>query len=189
MNPIINLNFFPFPVLETSRLRLRQLEKSDVVEVLKMRSNPKTMQFIPRPLLKNTEEALAHIKMIEDCISNSVAINWAICLKDDPKMIGIIGHYRIQPENFRAEVGYILMEDFHNLGFATEAVKEVLKFGFEIMNLHSIEAVIDPENVASEKVLLKNGFVKEGHFLENEFFDGRFLDAKIYSLLKRNFKS
>lgn len=189
MNPLINLNFSPFPVLETSRLRLRRLENSDVNEVLKMRSNPKTMQFIPRPLLKNTDEALTHIKMIEDCISNAVAINWAICLKEDPKMIGIIGHYRIQPEHFRAEVGYILMEDFQHFGFATEAVQEVLKFGFEIMNLNSIEAVIDPENFASENVLLKNGFIQEGHFLESEFFEGRFLDAKIYSLLKRKFIS
>jgi ribosomal-protein-alanine N-acetyltransferase len=56
------------------------------------------------------------------------------------------------------------------------------------MQLHSIEAIIDPENGASESVLQKNGFVKEAHILENEYYNGEFLDTVIYSLLKRNFK-
>jgi ribosomal-protein-alanine N-acetyltransferase len=56
------------------------------------------------------------------------------------------------------------------------------------MNLHSIEAVIDPENSASEKVLQKIGFVKEAHILENELYDGKFWDTVIYSMLKRNYK-
>ena len=54
------------------------------------------------------------------------------------------------------------------------------------MQLHSIEAIIDPENFASEKVLQKNGFVKEAHLKENEFYDGRFLDTVIYSILNQH---
>jgi len=53
------------------------------------------------------------------------------------------------------------------------------------MKLHSIEALIDPDNIASEKVLQKNGFVKEEYLNENEFFDGKFLDTVIYSRLKK----
>jgi ribosomal-protein-alanine N-acetyltransferase len=49
------------------------------------------------------------------------------------------------------------------------------------MNLHSIEGIIDPDNLASAQVLLKNGFVKEAHIKENEFYQGRFLDTVIYS--------
>ena len=51
------------------------------------------------------------------------------------------------------------------------------------MKLHSIEAIIDPENKASAVVLEKNSFVKEAHLKENEFYEGRFLDTVIYSLL------
>ena len=51
------------------------------------------------------------------------------------------------------------------------------------MKLHSIEAVIDPRNSASEKVLQKNGFIKEAHLKENEFFEGEFIDSVIYSRL------
>ncbi len=49
------------------------------------------------------------------------------------------------------------------------------------MKLHSIEAVIAPENVASAKVLEKCNFIKEGYFKENEFYNGQFLDTVIYS--------
>ena len=55
--------------------------------------------------------------------------------------------------------------------------------------MHSIEAVIDPDNIASEKVLLKNNFVKEAHILENELYEGTFWDTVIYSILKRNYKN
>jgi ribosomal-protein-alanine N-acetyltransferase len=54
------------------------------------------------------------------------------------------------------------------------------------MKLHSIEAIIDPENHGSAKVLEKNGFVKEAHLKEYEFFEGRFLDTVIYSIINKH---
>lgn len=185
----INLNFEPFPNLQSDRLVYRRLVANDVNEVKLLRGNAETMKYIPRPLVTNNDEALAHVAMIDDCIEKKIGINWAIALKNNPnKMIGIIGQYRIQPEHFRAEIGYMFRSGFEGNGFATEAVREVSKFGFEVMNLNSIEAIIDPENYASERVLLKNNYKQEGHFLENEFYNGKFLDCKIFSLLKRNFK-
>jgi ribosomal-protein-alanine N-acetyltransferase len=65
----------------------------------------------------------------------------------------------------------------------TEAMDIVLDYGFNIMQLHSIEANVDPGNIASIKLLEKNGFVKEAHFKENLFFNGKFLDTVIYSLI------
>ena len=185
---MLTINFEPFPNLETNRLLLRRLENSDVKEVFALRSNPSTMKFIPRPLVRSDEEALEHIAMINAKIDNNEGINWAITIKGNPRLIGIIGHYRIQPHNYRAEIGYMILPEYYGQGIVTEAIKEVVRFGFEEMNLHSIEAIIDPNNLASERVLQKNGFVKEAHILENEFFDGRFIDTVIYSLLKRNFK-
>ena len=79
----------------------------------------------------------------------------------------------------------MLLSENHGKGIATEALERVMKYGFNEMNLHSMEAVIDPRNRASEKVLLKNGFEKEGHFKENTFFNGEFLDSVIYSKIKK----
>ncbi|MCL6461704.1 MAG: GNAT family N-acetyltransferase [Flavobacterium micromati] len=182
---MITINFTPFQNLETERLLLRRVVNNDLKEVITLRSNPETMKYIPRPLVKTDQDGLDHIAMINDKIEANEGINWAITLKDNPQLIGIIGHYRMKPEHHRSEIGYMILPEFNGKGIVTEAIKAVIKYGFETMKLHSIEAVIDPENLASAKVLEKNGFVKEAHLKENEFFDGRYLDSVIYSLLNK----
>ncbi|NRT15876.1 ribosomal-protein-alanine N-acetyltransferase [Flavobacterium sp. 28A] len=183
---MLALNFSPFPNLETERLSLRRVVNDDVNEIFYLRSNREVMKYIPRPLAITPEDALAHIATIDATIDRNEGINWAITLKNSDKLIGIIGHYRIQPQNYRSEVGYILHPDYHGKGFIPEALKKVIAFGFNEMKLHTIEAVIDPNNTASEKVLLKSGFSKEAHFIENQFYEGRFLDTVIYSLLNKS---
>ncbi|MCF6132096.1 GNAT family N-acetyltransferase [Flavobacterium wongokense] len=185
---MLTINFHPFQNIETERLLLRRLNENDADEVLALRSNPETMKYIPRPLAKNREDALGHINMIEEKIVTNTGINWGITLKGEPKIIGIIGHYKVSPENHRAEIGYMSFPEVNGKGYMSEAIKAVVAYGFEQMNLHSIEAIIDPDNIGSERVLQKNGFVKEAHILENELWEGRFLDTVIYSLLKRNWK-
>ncbi len=179
------INFKPFPVLETARLLLRKITNDDVEEILLLRGNPETMKYIPRPLAKTKENALEHIATIEDKIENNEGINWAITFKNNTKLIGIIGHYKIKPENYRSEIGYMLLPAFHGQGIMSEAINEVVNYGFNTLQLHSIEAVIDPRNFASEKILQKNKFVKEAHLLENEYYDGNFLDTVIYSKLNK----
>lgn len=180
---MLEINFTPFPNLETDRLILRRLSAEDVLEIFALRSNKEVMKYIPRPLVKTMDDAMAHIAMIDEKIENNEGINWVITLKDNPKLIGIIGHYRMKPEHFRAEIGYMLLPEYHGQGIISEAIKEVVNYGFEVMKLHSIEAIIHPENHASEKVLQKNGFVKEAHFKENEYYEGKFLDTVVYSKL------
>jgi len=184
---MLDINFSPFPNLETERLYLRRVDANDAPEIFAMRSDAETMKYIPRPLVANLEEARAHAAMIDDKINNNEGINWAICLKSDPKMIGVIGHYRIKPEHYRSEIGYMLLPDFHGKGYVSEAVASMLEYGFNDMKLHSIEAIIDPGNEASAKVLEKNGFVREAHLKENEYFNGKFLDTVIYSILESTY--
>jgi len=184
---MLEFNFSPFPNLETNRLNLRRLNLLDSNEILALRSNPEIMKFIPRPLITTKEEAIEFISVMDTNVNNNNVVNWAITTKEEDKLIGMIGFYRMKPENYRAEVGYILLEEFHGQGIITEALERIIQFGFDEMKLNSIEAVIDPENYGSEKVLLKNNFVKEGHFKEHTFFEGKFLDSVFYSLLKKNY--
>ncbi|MFM2231278.1 MAG: hypothetical protein RL607_2536 [Bacteroidota bacterium] len=184
----MHYSFTPFPVLTTSRLVLRRVRESDWPELLALRGDPEVMRYIPRPLVTTPEQAREHFTMIDTKIEENLGINWAITRHGEDKLLGVLGHYRLQPENFRSEIGYMLLPEAQGQGIVPEAVTAILKYGFEHMQLHSVEAVIDPENGASEKVVQKLGFVKEAHILENEYFDGRFWDTVIYSLLKRNFK-
>lgn len=186
-NKMLELNFSPFPVLASERLLFRAIRDTDVPEIFALRSNPELMQYIPRPLITTLEEAKAHLKMIQDKIEANEGINWAMTEKGKDKLISLIGFYRTENENYRSEIGYMLLPEYQNKGYITEAIQTLLQYGFNTMGLHSVEAIIDPRNLASEKVLLKNGFVKEAHFHENCFFNGEYLDSVHYSILKRNF--
>lgn len=182
---MLQLNFTPFPVLETENLILRQINIEDDNEVFKIRSNPETMKFIPRPLAETIGDAQKFINECNASIEKNDLINWAITSKKDNKLIGMIGFFRLQPENFRGEIGYILSPDYHRKGIMKEALDKALNYGFENLKFHSVEAVIDPQNIASEKLLIKANFKKEAHFKENFFYKGEFLDTVIYSLLKK----
>jgi [ribosomal protein S5]-alanine N-acetyltransferase len=180
-----NFSFLPFQNLESERLLLRQITPDDVNEMFAIRSNEEVMKYIPRPLCKTPQDVLELIAMMQTKLETNEGCNWGITLKGNDKLVGFIGHYNIKWEHFRSEIGYMLTPAYHSKGIATEAIKLLIDFGFNQMNMHSLEAILDPENIASARVLEKNGFVKEAHLKENGFFNGRFLDMAIYSLLKK----
>lgn len=181
---MLQLNFSPFPVLETERLRLRKITEQDIESMFAIRSDADSMRYVPRPLAKTREDVTAHIKMINDGIEKNEFINWGITLKNKDEMIGILGFYRIAKEDNRAEVGYMLNKNFYRKGIMQEAIQAALIYGFEEMKLHKTDAVIDPRNTASENVLLKAGFTKEAHFKEHCFFEGEYRDDVHYALLR-----
>lgn len=180
---MLTLNFNPFPILSTKRLVLRQISVDDVKEVFTLRSDTTIMQFINRPLAKTTPDALQLIQKIIDCTAAVEGITWAISLQNNTTLIGTIGFWMIDKENHRAEIGYLLHPDHQQKGIMQEAIEAVLAYGFTTMQLHSVEANVNPANEASKKLLDKNKFIQEGYFRENYFFEGQFLDSAIYSLI------
>lgn len=184
---MLTINFNPFPVLNSARLHFRQLMDSDAPEVFRLRSDKERMKYIPRPILENEEQALAMIHFMNQKITENTDINWAVEEKETGKFIGFMGFYRTQPENHRTEIGYMVLPEFEGKGYVTEAINTMLEYAFTVQNFHSIDAVIDPENIGSARVLEKNGFVKEAHFKENEFYNGIFIDSVHYGILKSNY--
>jgi ribosomal-protein-alanine N-acetyltransferase len=181
-----SMAFTPFPVLETERLLLRQLCDDDTADVFIMRSDPEVMQYIPRPLAVTLDDAAAVIQMVNDFIEKGEKINWAITAKSTGRVIGMIGYVNMKPEHFRAEVGYSLSKAWHRQGIMREALTCVLKYGFERMNLHSVEAITDADNIASGSLLLATGFVQEAFFKEDFYFNGQFRNSIHYGMLRRS---
>ncbi|MCC6837626.1 MAG: GNAT family N-acetyltransferase [Bacteroidia bacterium] len=180
---MVYFNFEPFPELSTPRLSLRKIQEKDVEDLFVMRSNKEVMKFIPRPVAQQKEDVLILIEQMNNGISKNESINWGIALKENDQLIGTIGYVRAKPEHHRAEVGYMLNPLFHGQNLTYEALCKVIHFGFTQMKLHSIEAIIDPQNIASEKLLLKCNFQKEAHLKENVFWNNEYSDSVIYSLL------
>jgi len=185
---MLNPSFTPFPILTSDRITLRQINQKDAQALYSLRADSRVMQYIDRPLATSIDDANEFINKINNSLITGDGISWAISLKDDPVMIGNIGLWRIIKENYRAEIGYMLHTAFQGKGIMQECFDLVLHYGFNDLKLHSIEANINPENLASMKLLEKNGFVREAYFKENFFYDGRFLDSAIYSLLEPAWK-
>ena len=183
---MLSLHFNPFPVLETERLVLRNLTKEDKYDLFESRSNPTTMQYIPRPIAKTVDDVSQLIDIILGYTATNERINWAVTEKGNDKLIGFIGYPNFKHESLRAEIGYMLNPNYTGKGIAYEALKAIIDYGFNTIGLHSIEAIIRTENKASVKLIEKAGFVKEAHFKDYIFHNGQFYDEFVYSLIAPN---
>lgn len=180
---MLSLRLSPFPTLQTERLLLKQITPSDAPALFEMRSDKTVMQYIDRPLAQTVDDAQALINVITDMLQTNEGITWGIFLKEGSPLRGTIGFWKMQKENYRAEIGYLLHPSLQGKGYMSEALKAVLHYGFAAMQLHSVEANVNPANAASGRLLERNGFVREAYFRENYFYNGKFMDSTVYSLL------
>lgn len=177
-------DFSPFPILTTERLLLRQLALSDGPAVQRLRGNEEVMKYISRPLALTVQDAETWINIVAEGLAKNEGITWCICLKENPsEHIGTIGIWRIEKENHRGELGYMIEPVQQGKGLMQEALNTVVEYGFTTLLLHSIEAKIDPRNAASAALLIKTGFVQEAHFKESYLLRDQFVDTAVYSKL------
>ena len=179
-------NFNPFPELSTERLLLRRITLEDAPEIFFLRSDQNILQFLSKEPAANIKEAEDFITRINNDIDNNDAIMWAIALKENPsKAIGTICFWQMLKEHFRAEIGYVLDPGCWRKGIMKETILKTLDYGFSTLGLHSVEARLNPDNIASASVLESTGFVREAYFKEDFFRRGKFEDTTVYSMLHK----
>ena len=180
----MNENMIPtFPIIETERLRLREMEMNDTSLLLQLRSDDRVMKYMAKEPIQTIDEARKMIRDILTAFRKRESIYWAITLKDTDHFIGAGGYWRWVKQYFRAEIGFQLLPAYWRKGYMKEALGAMIQYGFDKMGLHRIEADVDPRNIASIALLENLGFKKEAHFRENIHFKGQFLDSVIYSII------
>ena len=178
----MHLHFTPFPVLSTSRLRLRQLTPADVDEIYFFRTDERMLEFINRPKAESLEDARNFIEKINGGIARDEWIYWGITLQGSGKLIGTICLWNIYPAEDKIEIGYELHPDFQGNGFMQEAIAEVMKYGFETMQARKIEALLRSDNLRSVRVLERNDF----HYVrllteEEKYEDEKEIEVAVYA--------
>ena len=178
--------FESFPEFESERLLFRKLLLSDAKDLLLIRSNDAVMKYLDIARFESIADAEKMIQTVSESYDKETGINWGIVEKHSNNFIGYFGFWRMIPEHCRAEIGYALKPEYWGRGYMYETINRMVRFGFKNINLHSIEANVNPDNDKSKKVLEKIGFRKEAYFRENYLFNNRFLDSIIYSLLEKD---
>ncbi|MFX1557895.1 MAG: GNAT family N-acetyltransferase [Promethearchaeota archaeon] len=152
----------------------------------KWKNNPKVRIFSRNAMPRSLEEIK---KDYEPSEKGQVKdhIEFSIYHKADKKLIGICGLNRINWFNRSANAFLMIGEtDYWNKKVATEAVKLLLKYAFEEVNLHRVTGGAAVDNIYSWKVAEKVGFTFEGISKEDFYVDGKYVDNKKYYYLKRD---
>lgn len=181
---MLNIITDPFPTLSSQRLVLRALRDEDAAPMFEMRSDPVVMRYLDRPMAHSINDALSLMDRMNTSQEKGEGITWILCTHESTEMMGYIGFWRMEKENFRTEVGYMMRKQFEGQGWMSEALQLLVTHAFESMGFHSICADVNPMNARSIRLLERNGFVREALFRENYYFEGKFLDTAIYSRIK-----
>lgn len=177
-----------FPKIETERLFLTELKLIDIPEIVKYASNKNISDFtlnLPFPYFE--KDAIYWINLANQGFKNGTNIIFGIRLKPSNEFIGGIG-LTIEQKFNRAEIGYWVAEPFWRKGFATEATKSIIKFGFENLDLNKFTSSHLAKNPASGKVMKKSGMIKEGELKEHIMKDSEYHDLILFGLTKNQYK-
>ena len=136
---------------------------------------------LPNPYTKKDAEEWLKMVSENEAITG---IYWAIVF--DGKLIGSIS---VEKKDDDAEIGYMILNEYTNKGIATEAVKQICSIAFKILSLEQITANVFQPNIASIRVLLKNGFKYKGAIPNAVIKDGNVYDLLIYVLTKEQDKA
>ena len=175
--------------IEAGRVRLRWLTEGDVPALFSIFSNPEVMRYWSSPPFKNVDAAAELLADIHDSFARRVLFQWGVARREDDLVIGTCTLFHLDTRNRRAELGYALGREHWGKGHMREALGALLGFAFTDLNLHRLEADVDPANAASIKSLERLGFQREGHLRERWLVAGGVYDSLFYGLLRREWQA
>ncbi len=173
--------------LKTERLLLREFEQTDIPILYHFNLAPEVQRFESDTLV--TEYQFYQIMqgvIAEQAAQPRLSYYFALIQREDNQLIGSC-YVTVQPEQ-QGEIGYLVGVDYWGQGYATEAARQIIEFGFGKLQLHRIYAEALNENRASIQVLEKVGMRREGVLRENKWFKNRWWDTCIYAVLTNEWK-
>ncbi len=176
--------------IETERLILRRFEYSDADAMLKNWVADKKIQSLYSEPVYSTREAVNELldKYIGSYEKNDY-YRWAIIEKKSGECIGQIAYFLVDSKNHFAEIEYCIGSDFQCNGYATEATKAVIAYGFDKINLHKIQICTKTINKPSKRVIEKCGFTYEGTLRDYFYMDGEYVGRLYFSMLRSEYKT
>ncbi|MBS4538912.1 GNAT family N-acetyltransferase [Clostridium sp. D2Q-11] len=163
----------------TERLVLRRFLPDDWKDLYEYLSIEEVVRYEPYGVFTKEECIKESIERYEAEDDSSF---WAVCLKENDKMIGHIYFQQTDPKKFMTwALGYVFNPKYYHKGYATEACKRILQYAFEDCDAHRIVAGVNVKNIASWKLLERLNMRREAHFLQNVFFNRDSYDKPVWN--------
>ncbi|HLY29604.1 MAG TPA: GNAT family protein [Ktedonobacterales bacterium] len=179
--------FEEFPTLTTERLILREMRQKDAPDLLAILGDSEVTRYLDLSSFTELAQAETLIERLHASFQAQERWRWGIALQHDDRLIGTGGFIRWNRGWQSAEIGYDLAHAYWRQGFMSEALRAMLTFGFEQMELHRVEAEVMPENQASARMLAKLGFRYEGTLRQRGFWKGAYHDLEMHALLREEY--
>lgn len=176
--------------IETERLILRRFEYLDNEAMRKYWiADEKIQSLYSEPVYTTEEEVKELLDKYIGSYEKEDYYRWAIIDKASEECIGQIAYFLVDNKNHFAEIEYCIGSLFQCRGFATEATKAVIAYGFEKINLHKIQICTKTINAQSRRVIEKCGFIYEGTLRDYFFMDGQYVGRLFFSLLRNEYEA
>lgn len=172
------------PTIDASRVSLRWMSETDIDALYTIFSNVEVMRYWSFPAIPDRNAASVMLKEIHDGFQNRTLLKWGVARRTDDALIGTVTIYNLSLDHRRAELGYALGRAHWGQGYMHEALQAMLGFAFGVLDLHRMEADVDPRNAASIRSLERLGFQREGYLRERWQVNGEIQDALFYGLLR-----
>ncbi len=143
------------------------------------------MSHFPHPYGRS--DAMAFIEYATIMFAQGKEAHFGIHLSDGT-LVGVLGISSLDRENRRCEIGYWIGKKYWRNGYGRDAVRLLLRFGFESLSLNRIEAIVFDFNDVSKKLLLGLGFESEGLMKEYAAEGDAYIDGELFAMLKKNYK-
>lgn len=174
----------PIPTLETERLHLRPFTLDDDVAVFAVASDPEVARFVRFEAHRDLAETRAFLELVQRHYRRGDPFAWAIALREDGRLIGSCGFVSQAPERRSAEIGYWLGKPYWGQGYAVEAARALVRYGFEQMGLQHVEAKCFLENRGGQRVIEKLGMKLEGTD-RSERIKGAYPELRLHGITRQ----
>lgn len=180
---------FTDTLLHTERLLLRPLAAADAGALFGVFSDPDVMRYWSCAPWTGIAQADHYIAAAGEALASGAMLRLGIELAASGELLGQITLYGFSEQNRRCEVGYALGRAHWGRGYLGEALGAMLDYGFKALDLHRVEADIDPRNAASARLLERMGFVHEGLLRQRWIVAGEVCDTAFYGLLESDWEA
>lgn len=181
--------FTDYPYLESEELLLKKIEHADIDDFFELCSDEELFKYKPGKAKSNKETVDNMIEHYERDFNKKKTIFLGIYLKNEnSKLIGLGEIFDFDKKVDTVTFGYTINKQYWGKGFATKYTRMILEFLVNEVEVNRIQAFVLPENIKSQKVLEKCGFVKEGTIRQGQFWkDKGIVDLIMYSILKKEY--